>query len=81
MIGNQFLVRDFTNISLRMYCVCIIITRLALTDYPPNTIKEISRHTHLSKQEIIEDAIEDYRRKLFLVEANKAFNNLMQIRA
>lgn len=41
-----------------------------------NTIKEISRHTHRSKQEIVEDAIEEYRRKLFLIEANKAFNDL-----
>lgn len=40
------------------------------------TLKEISERTHRQMQEIVDEAIERYRRSLFLEEANDGFAQL-----
>ncbi len=39
-------------------------------------INEIAGQSGKSKQEILDNAVEEYRRKLFLMEANKAYSAL-----
>ncbi|MDO9534724.1 MAG: toxin-antitoxin system protein [Bacillota bacterium] len=48
-------------------------TNVRIYDRTYKIINEIASQTGKSKQEILDKAVEEYRRKQFLIEANKAY--------
>jgi len=51
-------------------------TTVRISSSAKTTLKALSERTNRRMQEIIDEAIEQYRRRLFLEEANEAFARL-----
>lgn len=51
-------------------------TTVRISSATKSTLKVLSERTHQRMQEIVDEAIEQYRRRLFLEEANEGFAQL-----
>ncbi len=51
-------------------------TTVRISSATKSTLKVLSERTHRRMQEIVDEAIEQYRRRLFLDEANEGFAQL-----
>ena len=51
-------------------------TTVRISSSAKTTLKALSERTHRRMQEIVDEAIEQYRRRLFLEESNEAFARL-----